>query len=207
MIALDWDNPDDGDFAGVVVVRREGAYPASPTDGTIVYRGSGEQQSDETVTNGTTYFYTIFAYDEVPNYASGSQASAKPQETTPPGNVMRFSAQGSLSPLSVVLRWINPQDEDFAAVRIQRREDAFPTSPEDGVTVYDGTGTTHTDTNVSPRTTYYYTAFAYDEALNFSSGVQDSAGPMATQALRAIETLTMDLALLPRNHISLCRGF
>src|SRR3972149_235895 len=40
-VSLTWTNPTNADFAGVKVVRKTGGYPASVTDGTSVYTGTG----------------------------------------------------------------------------------------------------------------------------------------------------------------------
>ncbi|MBI4245208.1 MAG: PKD domain-containing protein [Planctomycetes bacterium] len=78
-VSLTWTNPADTDFAGVKVIRKTGGYPASVTDGTEVYSGTGTSKTDTGLTNGTACYYTIFAYDEVPNYSTGAQSSATPQ--------------------------------------------------------------------------------------------------------------------------------
>jgi len=78
-VSLSWTNPTDPDFAGVVIRRKEGSYPADETDGYLVYDGTGESTLDTGLTNGVTYYYGAFTYDEVPNYSDGAFASATPQ--------------------------------------------------------------------------------------------------------------------------------
>jgi hypothetical protein len=75
-VALTWENPSDEDFAGVKIMRREDTYPLTPSDGVLVYEGANQAVDDPKVGGGHTYYYTAFAYDEVPNYASGAQAMA-----------------------------------------------------------------------------------------------------------------------------------
>jgi hypothetical protein len=77
-VALSWTNPDDADFAGVRILRKEGGYPANPTDGTMVYDGLAGSCVDTGLTNGTTYYYAAFSYDEVPNYSAGATVTATP---------------------------------------------------------------------------------------------------------------------------------
>ncbi|HID93250.1 MAG TPA: choice-of-anchor D domain-containing protein, partial [bacterium (Candidatus Stahlbacteria)] len=86
-IFLTWANPTDADFAGTKVVRKTGGYPSNPNDGTSVYSGADNHFNDTGLTNYITYYYTAFAYDEVPNYSSAvvsAQDSATPQDVTPP---------------------------------------------------------------------------------------------------------------------------
>lgn len=84
-VSLAWTNPA-ADFAAVVVLRSttnpvpdrpaEGvAYTAPATIGTstIVYSGNLQAFTDSTVTNGTAYYYKIFARDACANYSGGVQ--------------------------------------------------------------------------------------------------------------------------------------
>jgi len=77
-VALAWTNPSDADLAGVRVQRNTGAYPASQTDGTTVFEGTGTAHTDTTAVNGTQYFYAVYAYDASGNYAAAAQATATP---------------------------------------------------------------------------------------------------------------------------------
>ncbi|HUT71646.1 MAG TPA: C25 family cysteine peptidase [Desulfatiglandales bacterium] len=83
-IQLNWSNPIS-DFYRVVILRRAGAAVGdAPTDGTeynvnetigsstVRYVGSLETFTDTGLTNGTAYYYKIFAYDTYINYASGA---------------------------------------------------------------------------------------------------------------------------------------
>jgi len=186
-IYLSWVNPNDADFAGVKILRKTGSYPTYILDGTEVYDGVGTSFLDTGLTNGTVYYYTAFAYDEVPNYSSGSangaRVSAMPTstpDTTPPGNVSGMSATPALN--QIFLSWTNPSDHDFAGVKILRKTTGFPANPTDGTVVFSGNATFFYDSGLTPGTVYYYTAFAYDEVPNYSSavsGAQASSTPNA----------------------------
>ncbi|WP_189910962.1 hypothetical protein [Clostridium cochlearium] len=81
-VILTWSNPTDEDFAGVKILRKEGSYPLSVTDGTLVYTGANTSYVDITVINDTTYYYRIFPYDTSNNYnttVTGQQVSATPK--------------------------------------------------------------------------------------------------------------------------------
>ncbi len=179
-VTLSWTNPSDADFAGVRILRKTGSAPTGPTDGTVIHQGTGTSQVDAGLTNGTTYYYRVFAYDEVLNYSTGVTASGTPAagvDTTAPGNVTGFTVTPGDG--QITLRWTNPSDADFAGVRILRKTGSAPTGPSDGTVAYQGTGTSQVDTGLTNGTTYYYQAFAYDEVPNYSAGVAASGTPVA----------------------------
>ena len=78
MITLIWQNPFDEDFEGVKIQMSTQIYPGSPEEGTTIYDGKEETTEIRSLQNGVRYYFTAFAYDEVPNYASGAIASAMP---------------------------------------------------------------------------------------------------------------------------------
>jgi len=78
-IRLTWTNPLELDFAGVRVMRKENGPPANAGDGELVYEGNEEDHIDTGLANGTTYFYSAFAYDYAPNYSGGVTASGTPE--------------------------------------------------------------------------------------------------------------------------------
>ena len=82
VVALAWTNPTDADFSNVLLVFRTDRFPTSPTDGTVIYSGSGSSTLHTGLTNGQEYFYTIFAVDLGGNLSSGATDSAIP--TAPP---------------------------------------------------------------------------------------------------------------------------
>lgn len=86
-VRLTWINPPDPDFQGTMVRMKVGSYPTSPTDGTLIGDYSGEPGSTGSclvtgLTNGTTYYFTAFAHDSIPNYSAPTYVSAKPHQLT-----------------------------------------------------------------------------------------------------------------------------
>jgi len=75
-VSLNWTNPEDKDFAGVHVMRRADASPVDEYDGVLVYTGKGTAFSDTGLNNGTTYYYTIFAFDVSGNFSAGVKTDA-----------------------------------------------------------------------------------------------------------------------------------
>ncbi len=172
-IQLDWTNPGDPDFAGVLILRKTDDYPADPSDGDEVYNSPGNSFTDAGLTNGQTYYYAAFAYDGIPNYSTGSQASAVPEDVEPPDDVSGLTAQPGYEQMT--LRWQNPVDSDLEGIKVLRKPDDFPTSPFDGTEVYNGLDEEMTDTGLTYGEPYYYAVFSYDEVPNWSPGAFVSA--------------------------------
>lgn len=74
-----------------------------------------------------------------------------------------FNLTAAPAPSAVSLNWSNPANPSFHRVRIQRRPDAFPSGPFDGTNVYEGDGTSCTDSSLTGGL-YYYGVWTYDAA-------------------------------------------
>lgn len=125
----------------------------------------------------TVYTYRVVSRDISGNTTvSPSYQFVTTHDTTPPTNVMFTATPGDGL---IVLQWSNPIESDSAGVRIIRRTDRYPLGPGDGDLVYAGTLTAITDSGLQNGITYYYGAYAYDTAGNYSSGALASAVPQA----------------------------
>ncbi len=127
--------------------------------------------------SATTYYFEISCRDRSGNAsARASQFSTlTPPDFTPPANVSNFLAEAGDK--QIALSWENPSDADFKGVRIVRSTDFYPKDPWNGVVVYDGAGDSFLDEDLQNGVRYYYTAFAYDRAGNYSSGAIVSGVP------------------------------
>ncbi len=67
--------PPVADYDKTVIVRGTTDYPASITDGTVVYEGMAENYTDAALADGT-YFYSAFALDDLGNTSAPAHASA-----------------------------------------------------------------------------------------------------------------------------------
>ncbi len=94
-VTLNWNHSTSSDSRGTMVRFSTAAAPAKATDGTLVCDKTGSPGAADScihtgLNNGTTYYYAAFAYDAVPNYASGANSSGTPQApapNNPPGAV------------------------------------------------------------------------------------------------------------------------
>lgn len=68
--------PPSADFAGTKIVRRTDRYPADYTDGTVVYNGTAENFTDESIEPNTDYYYAAFSYDDLENYSAFTSNAA-----------------------------------------------------------------------------------------------------------------------------------
>lgn len=185
-IALSWSNPGDVDFAGTKILRKTGSYPSSCTDGTatVVYTGAATSYTDTVLTNGTTYYYRLCAYDEVPNYPTGATISAAPYaDTTPPAEVSSFTVMNPGTGGKLNLGWDNPADADFSGVKIVRATGSTaPANCSTGTTVYNSNSSGYVDPGLTNGVQYSYRACAYDTSGNYSTGVTGTNTPTDTTA-------------------------
>lgn len=116
-----------------------------------------------------TYTVSLTVSDGVNSYKETKEnyITVLTTDTTPPGPVSSLFAD-IVGATSAQLTWTNPGDADYAGTIIMRRTDRYPTSTSDGLKVYEGIGRSFTDDGLSPGTTYYYTAFAYDNLMQVS---------------------------------------
>ena len=82
-ITLTWTNPTDSDFSKVLILKNTSPIVDSPTTGKnyagvtlvggsqMMYNAASSSFTDTEITEGVTYFYKIFSYDTLLNYASG----------------------------------------------------------------------------------------------------------------------------------------
>lgn len=63
-VAFVWNSPLDSPFIHTDIVRKEGGFPTSPTDGQVIYEGRDETFTDANLTNGTKYHYAIFTHND-----------------------------------------------------------------------------------------------------------------------------------------------
>ena len=79
-LTISWTNPSDDDLAGIRVLLCTAGYPSGPSDSScsVVYAGLANSTIVSSLTNGTTYYVGVFAYDTVGQFASGALGSGTP---------------------------------------------------------------------------------------------------------------------------------
>ncbi len=118
-IIFSWRNPGESNFVRTVVVRKEGSYPTSPTDGQTIYEGRAETFTDTNVANGTTYYYAVYSYNHGKTYSKGINLSLAPKA----GNTeLKFDESGvtsSLLPIEHFTRVFKRGDTDIEIEHLQ----------------------------------------------------------------------------------------
>ncbi|OHD14309.1 MAG: hypothetical protein A2Y41_08460 [Spirochaetes bacterium GWB1_36_13] len=111
-LVLNWTNPSNGDFSKVIVMRSVEQYPTSPLIGNKVYEGQNASYSDESLTNGTIYYYTLFFYDLKGNFnADGIKISGVPLDTVLPTLTVSAPADQAVLKSTVSIQ-AEAQDDD-----------------------------------------------------------------------------------------------
>ncbi|MCK5213003.1 MAG: hypothetical protein KAQ74_03690, partial [Dehalococcoidia bacterium] len=130
---------------------------------------------------------------------NGTTAASELDFVTLPAPPSTLSAS-SAGPDSIDLTW--SKGEGAGNTQVQRKTGSYPVDRADGVAVYNGTGTSVTDTGLDPSTAYYYRAWSeasaggqwsatYAEASAATTGVGPVAGSEAA-TLIAAESATLN---------------
>lgn len=176
-IIFTWTNPVDENFAGMVLIVKEGSAPNGITDGVQVYKGTG---TTATYSDGVqwdhTYFGRGFAYNSQNKYqmdATGAIASATPSNI--PDQVSNVELVGNKG--SATLTWTNPTNLSYSVTKVIQKIDSDPESPTDGTEVYSGTGTTVTVNNLQDSINYHFGIFALSEDGQYKPPVTKTYTP------------------------------
>ena len=81
VVKLSWKNPKDDGFVGSYVVRNRFRIPRSPLDGVKLYAGKDEYTYDKFGNANIPKYYSVFSYDDVPNYSTPATLYYKINET------------------------------------------------------------------------------------------------------------------------------
>ena len=81
LVRLNWNTPDDPDFVGCFVVRNRFHPPKSPLDGVKLYGGPDNYTYDNFGNANIAKYYSVFSYDDVPNYSEPASVLYSVTET------------------------------------------------------------------------------------------------------------------------------
>lgn len=81
---LSWTNPNYAQFSSVVIIKSAGRIPTGPTDGEIIYNGSGSTVVDNEIRSGVTYYYLALTKSQSGDYSSGALTSYKDENIIDP---------------------------------------------------------------------------------------------------------------------------
>ena len=206
---LSWTNPVDAALGEVIVLRSTAGYPAGhadPDPGAVtVYRSttpvSGGTVSvvDPGLTNGTTYYYAVYARDAAGNWNDATTAGQS-ADTAVPSNVapatptaLAAADQAGDQGGVIVLTWTPSTSPGILDQRVYR-------STADGgpytliQTIGDNTTQVLVDVGLVNGVTYYYVVRAFNGTRDSADSTQASAAPidnlapLAPTALAAVDT-------------------
>ncbi|KPL23737.1 MAG: hypothetical protein AMJ75_05450, partial [Phycisphaerae bacterium SM1_79] len=162
-VSLDWADNSEGDLDGYNVYRSTtpgGGY--SQLNGSLL---SSSDYTDNSVSNGTTYYYVVTAVDTSSNESGYSnEDSATPTDTTPPAAPTGLSA--TAGDATVSLDWNDNSEGDLAGYNVFRSTTSGSGYSQLNVSLL--SNSVYTDNSVSNGTTYYYVVTAVDIAINES---------------------------------------
>jgi hypothetical protein len=148
-IALSWTAPDNNgaSITGYTLQRST----SSTTGFTTIYTGTARTFSSTGLTRATTYYYRVLATNSVGSSSYSTVRSATTLALAPnaPTN---FIATPNVT--TVALSWIAPTDNGGSAIT------GYTVKRGTTTLGHTGTGTTFTDTELTPATNYSYTVAA-----------------------------------------------
>ena len=154
-VDLAWTASTDDTAVTGYTISRNGTVLATVPSGTT-YR-------DNTVVSGTTYTYTVDAFDAAGNHSPASNgATVTPVSDLQAPTVPTQLAAVAASPTRVDLTWHGSTDNIAVTGYTVYRNSVQ-------LDVVSGSVTSYSDTNASPGTAYSYTVDAFDAAANHSA--------------------------------------
>ncbi|MBI3618734.1 fibronectin type III domain-containing protein [Candidatus Peregrinibacteria bacterium] len=175
-VAFVWNSPLNSPFIHTDIVRKEGDFPTSPTDGQTVYEGRDETFTDTNLINGKKYHYAIFTHND----GTTKHAFSAPVLVAmlPTDSVEQFTVREK-PPAPVLSRELRMGMKNAEVEALQRMlaNDAS-TYPEGKVTGYFGALTQTAVKKLQEKNGLPQTGIVDAQTRNVLSGL--SAGPSST---------------------------
>ncbi|MFA5240260.1 MAG: cellulase family glycosylhydrolase, partial [Phycisphaerae bacterium] len=176
VVSLNWNDNSEGDLNGYNIYRSlTSGGSQTKLNGALL---TSSDYIDNTVTNGTTYYYVVTAVDTSSNESADSgEVSATPEaipDTTPPDAPTGLAA--TAGDASISLNWNDNGEGDLDGYNIYRSLTSGGTRTKlNGSTLLENSD--YTDNTAANGTTYYYIVTAVDTSENES---EDSGEVYAT---------------------------
>ena len=89
----------------------------------------------------------------------------------------------------------NDSINNFAGIRVVRREDGFPSNPIDGEILFDGVSNGIQDLGTEANKTYYYGIYTFNTDYQFSDGVRIQLTPNNASLPRGVKTFSSEVLI------------
>lgn len=164
VVDLDWDDNIEEDLAGYNLYRSTTSGSGyTPLNGALL---TGSNYTDDSVINGTTYYYVVTAVD-----TSSNESDPCPEEPATPADVTPPAAPAglwsSIAGGPIVLDWNDNEETDLDGYNVYRSS-----TSGSGYTQLNGTlltSSNYTDSGAVSGNVYYYVVTAVDTADNESA--------------------------------------
>jgi hypothetical protein len=177
---VSWVKPSDSDYDKAEI------YLDDVLEGTVSSTDT-QSYSFSDLVGDTSYSVKIVSIDKVGNKSNGSTITVKTDpipDTTAPANVTNLV--GIPTHNSIRLSWTNPQDQDFAEVKVY----------EDGIykkSVTAAEGTNAFFDNLNPETEYTFKVTSVDTTGNESIGTSINVTTLPLPVVKDIQNLDKDV--------------
>lgn len=179
-LLIQWELPDYRNFNRVRLYRSSQASRLGEAVATLdVVPGQPlGSYRDAGLVNGQTYYYLARTVNQDGDESTNAlQESGVPTDEVPPApplTVQVSSVEDERGEQAVEVAWMNPPDQDFAAVRIYRSAERGTV----GTAIYEGVGEgkagsaekrAYLDSDIEANIIYYYTVTSLDKSGNEST--------------------------------------
>ena len=204
-VQLSWSAPASTGGAAVTSYNVYRSTTAGGEGSTPVATGvTGTSYTDNPLTNGTTYYYTVAAVNAVGTGPQSAEASATPQAGAPtaPLGLTASAGNGSVS-----LSWSVPASNGGSPVTGYNVYRSTTPGGEGSTALATGvTTTSYTDNAVTNGTTYYYKVAAVNSAGTSPQSNEASATPQVASAAAYVGRVGSATASASRTTISVPVG-
>jgi len=164
-ILLTWTK---GSGANNTIIRRSTTnYPASLTDGTLIYNGTATTYDDTNVTPGKKYYYSAWSYTKwgtLQQYSDNYSTLEVGVPPAPPTNVT-YTLISLGNTANLTINWTKGVGADTTLIR--KNTPSPPSNTTDGTLVYNNTGNGTIDANINQA--WSYRLWSYNSTVNLYS--------------------------------------